>query len=206
MCISGNNNDCLSPLPLDGGTKGIGMVMLFLTDLVLAICSGIANNKWSPDQDSSIDDYAHTGLSMVAFSPLFFLVILAEQTWTSACAHWVLNVMKLPLVLFTDVLFIILYAFLYQGFKSDCGGSTFANNMLKTDCILFSIVGIPCLLWYTFVELQLLCSCRNEFNACGAYSGGNYSSSNTNNSGYYEVTPQFSSYGTYIGTSRVWHN
>lgn len=211
MCISTDNTNCLDPLPGLEEVRVIVPVMLSATDLVLAICSGVANSEWATNDDSYIDYNAKIALGLVALSPLMLFMILIEQAWCCCFSQYVLNFFRILAVAFIDFIFGVTYRYMYIGFNSDCGGVTFAKNMLKTDCIMFSIIGIPCLLWYNYVALQILICCKNRFDrtcdscpTCGdGYGGGG---TVQGSSGHYEIRNEYSSYGTYTGTSRTWRN
>lgn len=179
--------------------------ILFLGMLAISICSGLAlkniNDRGWDDKDRPLV----SALTFVIVTPVFWFLILIEQVWSCGGSKDCVGCWRFIMMCGIICWMVFTFISLFKNVNKECFDCTsnFPVDMIKSDLILMCVFGFPLLGWYIGTNMYLLCNSQYDFDKCR---NSGTPASITYESGYYEITPQYSSYGTYIGTTRVWHN
>lgn len=178
MCLSRGDQYCLDPLCVSNDKKPWIFFLSIVIHIIIAIVSGVgAHRTYGGDYDSDV----FLALMWTAMSPLFDLIVILEQGFicgpSDSCKWFFPGFFRLCMLLISDILYSITLGLTFVAFNSDT--TTFSGNVIKANTIILSVLFIPILLWYTCIEINIICCCQFEFKNTGGYSGGGYSNEYT---------------------------
>jgi len=149
-------------------------ILLAILELIIAILSGIASHR------SGVSNDTFSALMFVAFSPIFWFLILIEQSYSCCPEKCCVPITRMIFMCGILTYFVFQYIYLFGNFNPKCWKSECDQlpiTMMKLDGLLYGIIGIPLLLYYFIINTCMLCSGYYEWQSCGSYGRGYYVSS-----------------------------
>lgn len=179
MCLDSSCKYCIDPLCISNDKKKPMVVLGIVIHIIIAIISGFAAHATYGGDDDS--DVFHA-LLWTAYSPFFDLIIILEQKFTYgpnySCRWFIPGLFRFSMMVIAVVLYSVTLGLTFIAF--DKNTSTFSGNVVKANAIILGILLIPALLWYTFVEISIICCCQFDFDELNSGGGtGSYSNDYT---------------------------